>query len=373
LHCIICDVVQLTELAVRTRKSLRNGGLRVVSAAAILLVSAQLVTAGDTPHSAVLGKWKIRINGGGEIYTSFLTLEADESSGLQGRYESEGRRSRIESAELKGNMLTVVVSTQRFARPVTATFTCDMSEGSMTGEVDMDSGSSANSYDFKGTRISRPASLATPPPAAEPPVPVAEASAAAAEVPAAVEQTVQFQRTENGYDKVVDAEIWAIAPSKSLLGQGTMTADGNNGGGESQVLLQFNEIFGNADGQIPRDVHVVNARLRVVAFDPGTTCYLHRLLVPWTPAVTWDGMVNGISVDNVEATTVRDGFTFGEINMDRQLVDFDVTETVQAWADGAENFGWVFVNTGGNGWDFYSSDWIEPEFRPSLSVTFRKR
>ena len=75
-------------------------------------------------------------------------------------------------------------------------------------------------------------------------------------------------------------------------------------------------------------------------------------------------------MDNIEASTVRDGFTFAEINMDKQLVHFDVTPTVQLWADGVENFGWVFVNTGGNGWDFYSSDWGEKEFRPMLEVTY---
>ena len=59
--------------------------------------------------------------------------------------------------------------------------------------------------------------------------------------------------------------------------------------------------------------------------------------------------------------------------MDKQSVEFDVTATVQKWADGEPNLGWVFVNTGDNGWDFYSSDWIEADLRPRCEIEYEIR
>ena len=320
--------------------------------------------------ASITGKWKIRIDGGGEIYSAVLAVESNgEDGSLAGTYETDGRRAKLEKISYSNGTLIAVVNTQRFSNPVVATFTADVDGDQMSGEVDFDSGPRSRSYDFVANLISRSEGRSGVPQQPEPtqrkpterPLSVGKNAAVS---------SVSFRNGDSGYNKALDVEIWAIAPSKSLLRQGTMTTDGNNGGGESQVLLRFNEIIGTAKGQIPAGARIKSARLTVVAFDPGTTCYLHRLLIPWTDAVTWDRVANGITVDNIEASTVRDGFTFAEINMDKQLVHFDVTPTVQLWADGVENFGWVFVNTGGNGWDFYSSDWGEKEFRPMLEVTY---
>lgn len=315
----------------------------------------------DLPASDVVGKWKVRIDGGGEIYSAALHIRRDGNR-FAGTYESDGRRAKLNSVSISGESLTISVNTQRFATPVEATFTADVTGDKMSGEVDFDSGTQSRSYDFEASRLGQSPAVVS----AER---VSKKSAAGVTAHVAGQQ-ISFRNGVDGYRDAVDAEIWAIAPSKSLLRQGTMTTDGNNDGGESQVLLQFGRIFGDERQQIPIGAKIQSAKLTIVAFDPGTTCYLHRLLVPWAPSVTWDGMANGISVDNSEASTVRDGFTFAEISMDKQLVSFDVTPTVQLWANGVENFGWVFVNTGGNGWDFYSSDWQQTEFRPLLDVTF---
>lgn len=325
----------------------------------VLMLNCSALIAAD-----VAGKWKIRINGGGEIYSAVLALRKD-ASGLSGTYEIDGRRARTKTVSFKSNTLTVAVDTHRFSTPVTATFVADLEDGKLKGEVDFDSGTRSRAYDFVATRIGvvshgeKSVSSLTD-----------KSDHVSADTKQPAGGLVSFRNGVGGYDSATDAEIWAIAPSKSLLKQGTMTADGNNGGGESQVLLRFEDIIANEKGRIPPKARIKSARLTVVAFDPGTTCYLHRLLVPWNESVTWDAMANGITVDNTEASTVRDGFTFAEINMDKQLVHFDVTPTVQLWADGVENFGWVFVNTGGNGWDFYSSDWIQSEFRPMLEVSY---
>ena len=320
--------------------------------------------------SDAVGKWKIRIDGGGEIYSAILSVEQTAKS-LSGTYETNGRRARLKEVNFSKKTLSVVVNTQRFSTPVVATFTADLEGDKLSGEVDFDSGTRSRSYDFVASRIgSRKSKVANEAPDRDTKPTTATEETQPANRKAGGLKKVSFRNGVNGYKHALDAEIWAIAPSKSLLKQGTMTTDGNNGGGESQVLLRFEKIFGDSKKQIPKGARIQSAQLTVVAFDPGTTCYLHRLLVPWNSSVTWDGMANGITVDNTEASTVRDGFTFAEINMDKQLVHFDVTPTVQLWADGVENFGWVFVNTGGNGWDFYSSDWLESEFRPMLEVSY---
>ena len=47
-----------------------------------------------------------------------------------------------------------------------------------------------------------------------------------------------------------------------------------------------------------------------------------------------------------------------------------MTDTVQAWVNGAPNHGWVFINTGPNGWDFYTSEFEDVKQRPRLLVEF---
>jgi hypothetical protein len=74
----------------------------------------------------------------------------------------------------------------------------------------------------------------------------------------------------------------------------------------------------------------------------------------------------------MEASPQKDGFTFGKIAASTSAVAFDVTDTVQAWVNGSVNHGWVFINTGGNGWDFYTSEHELIEKRPVLTVRFAK-
>lgn len=183
-------------------------------------------------------------------------------------------------------------------------------------------------------------------------------------------RTVTFCQGKDGYQGVLDIEIWALAPTTILNANPQVTVDENNGGAESQVLMRFDDIFGTNPNQIPKDSTIVSARLEVTAFDQGDTVHLHRMLVPFGKAATWNKMVSGVSADDLESLRVTETFTFGKISAAASFVAFEVTETVQAWANGTENHGWVFLNTGGNGWDFYSSDFDKVAQRPRLIVKF---
>lgn len=180
---------------------------------------------------------------------------------------------------------------------------------------------------------------------------------------------VSFQQRVAGYTGAIDTELWEVTPHKSLDGNGTMTVDGLNNGGRSHVLIRFTGVV----GRVPRGATVHRAGLTVTAFDPGSPVHLHRALVPWPRGATWAGMIHGVAADGRELSRQRDGFTFGKLMNNRQRIVFDVTDTVQAWVNGAKNYGWGFINTGTNGWDFYSSETEDVTARPKLIIEYSTR
>ena len=155
-----------------------------------------------------------------------------------------------------------------------------------------------------------------------------------ADPPKAGRQTVTFQQGVNGYAGTVDLEIWAVAPNTCLEGNINASSDANNDGGESQVLMRFDDIIGTKPGQIPPRSTVHSATLVVSAFDQGTTVHLHRMLVPWKQTATWNSLVAGVTADGLEASRQKDSFTFGKIAASTSAIPFDVTDTVQAWVNG---------------------------------------
>jgi len=140
-------------------------------------------------------------------------------------------------------------------------------------------------------------------------------SAAACE-PAATPANVRelsFQQGVDGYQGTVDTEIWALAPKTLLNENPNASSDANNDGGESQVLMRFDDIIGGSERQIPKGSLIPSAKLVVSAFDQGSTVNLHRMLVPFDNAATWDSLISGVSADDFEASRHKDGFTFGKI------------------------------------------------------------
>jgi len=185
------------------------------------------------------------------------------------------------------------------------------------------------------------------------------------------ELTIAFRQGVDGYRGTVDTEMWALAANTILEANGNASSDANNDGGESQVLMRFDGIIGADRGQIPKFSRIVSARLEVSAFDQGTTVNIHRMLIPFSESATWNSMIAGVSADGQEASRRKDSFTFGTIAANSSTAVFDVTDTLQAWVNGRPNYGWVFINTGGNGWDFYTSDFQDVKQRPKLIVVYQ--
>lgn len=183
-------------------------------------------------------------------------------------------------------------------------------------------------------------------------------------------QTISFQEGVNGYSGTIDVEIWAVAPNTCLAGNPNASSDADNDGGESQILIRFERIIGGGPRQVPPRSAIHRARLIVSAFDPGTPVHLHRMLVPWKPTSTWNSLVAGVTADGMEASEQKDSFTFGQISASSSSIVFEVTDSVQAWVNATANYGWVFINTGPNGWDFYTSEFEDVKQRPRLTVEF---
>lgn len=182
--------------------------------------------------------------------------------------------------------------------------------------------------------------------------------------------TASFQQGVNGYKGTVDTEIWALAGNTILDSNPNASSDANNDGGESQVLIRFEDIIGDEPRQVPRWSNIHSAKLLVSAFDQGSTVNLHRMLVSFGNAATWNSMISGVSADGLEASRHKDSFTFGKIAANSSEIIFDVTDTVQAWVNGEANHGWAFLNTGGNGWDFYASEFDNVAQRPRLVIVY---
>jgi hypothetical protein len=182
--------------------------------------------------------------------------------------------------------------------------------------------------------------------------------------------SVAFQQGVDRYQGTVDIEIWALAPTTILAANPNASSDADNDGGESQVLLRFDGIIGDDQQRVPPHAVVHSARLLLSAFDQGSTVNLHRMLVPFDNSVTWNSVISGVSADGMEASRHKDSFTFGKIAANSSEIVFDVTDSVQTWVNGEENHGWVFLNTGGNGWDFYVSEFDNVQQRPKLVIEY---
>jgi len=139
-------------------------------------------------------------------------------------------------------------------------------------------------------------------------------------------------------------------------------------GRRTNVFLRFADLVGNDPQQIPPFAHVIAAKLRLVTTNPGHGASLHRMLTAWGAESTWDSFGgDGIQADDREAVAAAD-LTTGLVR--RGAHEFDVTESVQAWVDGQENWGWVFLPRGWDGWDFWTFDAPDADVRPQLTVLY---
>jgi len=185
--------------------------------------------------------------------------------------------------------------------------------------------------------------------------------------------SVTFQQGVADYNGTVDTFLQQNRPSANNSLAEKLGVDDNDPEGsglDSQVLLRFDDVFGDGPGQIPTGPGVtVNwAQLELMTTNPGDGGALHRMLQSWSDSDTWDLLGNGVQTDGVEALSTADLVAGENTGVPVNLSSFDVTASLQVWlADPESNQGWAFLPIGGNGWDFYSAEGATP---PRLIVGY---
>jgi len=180
-------------------------------------------------------------------------------------------------------------------------------------------------------------------------------------------QRVTFQQGVDGYDGTVDIDLREADPETAYGDAETATVDSDDpqgSGNSAQALVRFDGLVGAADGQLPRGATVESATLTLDTTDEGDGAELNRMLTGWTDDETWASIGDGVQADDTEASSEAVS-RIGPVSTGTTTVT--VTQSVQAWADGARNHGWVFRPLGDDGWDFRTAESGTP---PQLTVQY---
>ncbi len=183
----------------------------------------------------------------------------------------------------------------------------------------------------------------------------------------AATRTLLFQDGLNGYSGTVDTLLQEATPDAEQSGTSELNVDTEDPVGtanEVQALLRFDNVVGDATSQIPPGATIVSASLTLATTNEGDGATVHRMLQPWADTDTWNSRGAGVQADGHEARSAIDLATGFVQTGVRQ---FDVTASVQAWANGETNNGWAFLPVDFDGWDFHSAEGVT---KPLLTVTY---
>jgi hypothetical protein len=182
--------------------------------------------------------------------------------------------------------------------------------------------------------------------------------------------TKTFQQGVGGYASAHDTYVESANPTVAHSTGTIAVADGSP---QTQALIRFDNLIGSGAGQVPAGSQILRAQ---VTFTTGTTANdqsaatmsLHRMLKAWVDGDTWASLVGGVSTDGVEAAAIADNALTPELL--GNSITFDVTGSLQAWANGAPNNGWLVNPFGTDGWRWDTSDFATSTLRPKLEVTY---
>lgn len=168
-----------------------------------------------------------------------------------------------------------------------------------------------------------------------------------------------------------DGKAGRTLPDRSYGGAADLRCDGD--ADHEQALLAFDGIVGAGRGRIPPRARIVRALLTLTTEGPWATTLtgarLYRMRKPWSETSTWKSLGAGIQV-GVETEPSAEVDT-GAIWLPGTR-SFDVTASVQAWANGAPNHGWAVIAKGFDLWSVRSSEWKGVVERPMLTVVVER-
>ncbi|MGI9458184.1 MAG: DUF4347 domain-containing protein, partial [Aeoliella sp.] len=182
-----------------------------------------------------------------------------------------------------------------------------------------------------------------------------------------------FQEGTAAYSGTVDTTLRGELPDTSYGTDNEVQIDLDDGGAPEQGLIRFDNIFGSGASQIPYASTINSVSLKVeVTNEAGSSSAavtLHRMLASWDETSTWNSMVGGLQTDDVEVSSTVDATLLNPDVLGTHTIT-GLESTVQAWSDGATNYGWAIFSDDTNGLDFSSSEEATIALRPQLIVDF---
>ncbi|WP_168205366.1 Calx-beta domain-containing protein [Bythopirellula goksoeyrii] len=182
-----------------------------------------------------------------------------------------------------------------------------------------------------------------------------------------------FQDGVGGYSNTEDTVLYSISPDSNFGSETSISPDQQDANGVRQGLLRFNDIIGSLAGQVPLGSTINSATLQVSVVNSSTAqvqMSLYRMLEDWSEGLsTWNsfGEIGGVQSSEGEATGVPPDAILFDPNTG--VMSFDVTRSLQNWAAGQENLGWLLESTATDGWDFETSEAAVAD-RPKLTVDY---
>ncbi len=216
---------------------------------------------------------------------------------------------------------------------------------------------------------------------------------------ASAQTTVSFQQGSGGYTGTLDV---FVGPDGSgipgdalgnLLGSDVPETflDGryfeiSNTSADKQLLVHFDNIFGDGEGQIPPGAHIESAVFTLFTGEgsgsarSGGPYGVAQLLAPFSTSTGWADFGDGFSgptfANGVANRPVDNGFrgpmegsTFAA-NGQGSAQHADVTSIVRNWSNGEENHGLTVRAGTTDGWQVFSTGVSEISLRPKLEVTY---
>ncbi len=191
-----------------------------------------------------------------------------------------------------------------------------------------------------------------------------------------------FQQGVGGYEGTQDTWVSQQNPNTSYGNNDTRVSDDDTANSiftdyRGQALVRFDGVIGA--NQVPAGSTITNATLVIdVPDDIDTPFYnpsffVHPVIRNWNESSTWNSLSGGLTVGPDLAPAVG-SFLGDSVPNGDSMRRINVTATVQAWANGAPNFGFAIlpeiISGNDDGIEIRSSENGNTILRPRLEITY---
>ncbi|HEY6564272.1 MAG TPA: DNRLRE domain-containing protein, partial [Pirellulaceae bacterium] len=179
----------------------------------------------------------------------------------------------------------------------------------------------------------------------------------------------------NGYLGQQDTVLFSLTPDENLGTSGVVGPDQQDQNGVRQGLVRFDNIIGPA--AIPKGAKINSATFVAQVKDSSNSAMqmsLYRMRTDWSEfTATWNsfGQIGGIQASEGESSDLPPDAVLLDPNVTASSPltagRWDVTRSLEHWASGEENFGWLLESASTNGWDMFTKESPAAQ-RPTLTV-----